>query len=82
MSLRRTGDGGVHNGRGSFANVVFTTDVILNFFALRSTQFTDNFLCACIFYHACGYFIRRADNFLARAHNLSRVWILIELIAL
>ena len=31
MPLNKTGDGGVHNGGGSFANVGFTTGLILHF---------------------------------------------------
>ena len=58
-ALSSIGDGGVHNGGGSFANVGFTTGLILPFLD-RAFVGLHKLLRVQINYSACGYFNTRA----------------------
>ena len=62
MILSSIGDGGVHNGGGvSFANVAFTTGLILPYLNIVFVGL-HILLRVRIFHYACGYFIMRADT--------------------
>ena len=69
MSLSSLGDGGIHNGVGSLANVGFTTGLILPYLDIDFVGL-HILLQVRIIYYACGRFITLAEDVL-------RVWILI-----